>query len=238
MSQQINLINTALIKQKDFLTPATISLVYLCSALLMLGWYWISQQALHQAIQQRDVANAELTKVQASVTQATAMRAPRAPSQALLRQLEKLKGQQQMQAHILNMVNKTKANTASGLANTMRGFARQTVDGLWLTGFSLDTEHQAMTIRGRSTHENLLPLYMQQLGQETVFSGQHFGGLQMKRVTPSAVPSPAINASSNTATSEPVAPPQYIEFELQAIKTTNPSEVASAAEAKPAEVKS
>lgn len=238
MSQQINLINTALIKQKDFLTPATISSVYLCSALLMLGWYWVSQQALTQAIQQRDSANATLVEVQARVTQATAMRAPRAPSQALLMQLEKLKGQQQMQSHILNMVNKTKANTASGLANTMRGFARQSVDGLWLTGFNLDAEHQAMTIRGRSVHENLLPLYMQQLGQENVFSGQHFGGLQMKRVTPSAVSITAKNASSSAATSAPVAPPQYIEFELQAIKKANASELANAPQAKPAEVKS
>ena len=233
MSQQINLINTALIKQKNYLTPATIGLAYLGMCACMVGWYVFSMQQVTTLTVQRDKATTELTQLQASLTQATAARAPRASNPVLIEMLKKLEDQQQMQAKVLNIVEQSKAKSGAGLADTMRGFAKQALEGVWLTGFSVDTQGHAMTLRGRSARADLLPIYIDQLGQAAVFTGQSFGGLQIKRPevkpTPAATSNPANNnavGAVTTLTASQMQSPEYLEFELQAIKV-KPEEVKS-----------
>jgi hypothetical protein len=46
MSQQINLINPALIKRKDFLTVVNIGVMYGVLSVLMLGWYAYNERQL------------------------------------------------------------------------------------------------------------------------------------------------------------------------------------------------
>lgn len=233
MSQQINLINTALIKQKNYLTPATIGLACLTMCALMVGWYVLSVNQINTLTLQRDKAANELTQLQASLTQATAARAPRVANPALIEMLKKLEDQQQMQAKVLSLVEQSKAKPGAGLADTMRGFAKQALEGVWLTGFSVDTQGHAMTLRGRSARADLLPIYIDQLGQASVFTGQRFGGLQIKQAetkpAPAATSNPANNNTAGaitTLTASPVLMPEYLEFELQAIKA-KPEEVKS-----------
>lgn len=183
MSQQINLINPALIKQKDFLSLVNMGMVYGVFVALMVGWWMYSQQQLKQLTHQKEDLVMAVQQTQERLTQQVVASAPRAPSQVLQQQLALLETKQQVQAQLLTAIEQGRPQQDRGLANYMRGFARQTVDGLWLTGFSIDETNKTMTVRGRSLEAEVLPNYMQRLGKEPVFSGKLFGGLHVQQAT-------------------------------------------------------
>ncbi len=234
MSQQINLINPALIKQKDFLTSAIIGFTYLALVAVLLGWYVISANQVASLTKQRDQAAQQLLQVQTGLTQATAARVPREPSKTLLSELVQLEGKHKVQTQILETINQSQSTANRGLAAYMRGFARQTIDGLWLTGFTIDSNSGAMTIHGRSLRADILPQYISRLGNEPVFAGQSFGGLHMQQPVAAdekTTKAPASNipvAATAKTDANPAAGavpaealpviPSFIEFELQAVE--------------------
>lgn len=220
MSQQINLINPALIKQKDYFTTLNIVSVYGALALLMLGWYGYTAQQVSTLKVSRDALTSQLQQQQATLEAMNAARAPKAPNQALIATLESLEEKHRMQTHILQVMQQGKPAQDKGLANYMLGLARQSTDGLWLTGFSIDQAHHAVSLRGRSMDAALLPEYMHQLGREAVFAGQAFSGLRIQQpnqAVTSAVIAPAAPTAATTPTPAAApAQPVFVEFELQA----------------------
>lgn len=228
MSQQINLINPSLIKKKDFLTLVNIGLVYGAFCVLMLGWFGYASNQVSVLTKKHDVVASELVQLQEGLTQMTAARVPRAPNPNLQLQLAKLEAIEKMQTQILTAINQDKPQALS-LANYMHGLARQTVDGLWLTGFNIDQNVHTVTLRGRSLSADVLPHYMKKLGQDPVFMGQLFGGLQIQQPTESAVTN-ADSASKQTTSSAVV--PQFVEFELQGLEVEPQDMVSSDAQTK------
>lgn len=69
----------------------------------------------------------------------------------------------------------------AGFAGYLRGLARQTVDGVWLTGFSTTQGGGEMVIRGRMSMPDRLPRYLQRLGAEPPFRGREFATLSVDR---------------------------------------------------------
>ncbi|OYY50761.1 MAG: hypothetical protein B7X95_02705 [Methylophilaceae bacterium 17-44-8] len=183
MSQQINLINPALIKQKDFLTTLNISMVYGALVLSLLGWYFVIVQEMTTLNMSRDQVASELQQVQATLADMTAARAPKAPNEALVKELNMLEEKHQVQTQILQAMQQGRPSQDKGLASYMLGLARQSTDGLWLTGFSIDQTHRAVSLKGRSMDAAILPDYMHKLGREAVFAGQAFSGLRIQQST-------------------------------------------------------
>lgn len=230
MSQQINLINPALIKKKDFLTVVNIGAMYGVFSVLLIAWYVLSTQQLSTLTRTQQGLTDELQQTQASLAQLVASRAPRTPNPALQQQLVFLENKQLMQAQMLHAIEQGKPQQGRGLANYMRGFAKQTIDGLWLTGFSIDETNKTMTVRGRSLEAEVLPTYMQKLGHEPVFSGKSFGGLRIKQtdnanaVTASAqAQAVVVSGTAPTPTTRASAAQLFVEFELQGLEKLSPT---------------
>jgi hypothetical protein len=144
-----------------------------------------------------------------------------------------------MQQQILQTVNQSSATPEKGYAALMRAFAKQSLDGLWLTSFSINSASEQLNISGRTLQSDLVPEYIARLSDEPALRGKLFSALNMNL---SKATDTAISASSptttlpNTTTSiikngvlaMPVnntAPtvtvqnnaPKYIEFSLQSI---------------------
>lgn len=225
MSQQINLINPALIKQKDFLTTLNITVVYGAFAMLLLGWYALTAQQTSALKVSRDQLASELQQVQTTLAEMTAARAPKAPNQALIVELQTLEEKHQVQTQILQAMQQGKPSQDKGLASYMLGLARQSTDGLWLTGFSIDQKHHAVSLRGRSMDAAILPDYMHKLGREAVFAGQTFSGLRIQQPAEAVTNTTAANTAPSNAAPRNPAPAQqsaaatFVEFELQASET-------------------
>jgi len=87
-----------------------------------------------------------------------------------------------------------------GFAQYLRAFSRQSVEGLWLTAFTI-TGAGDIEISGRALRPDIVPVYIQRLNEEQVLAGHTFARFEMKRPEAPADKKPA-----------PVAP--FLEFTL------------------------
>ncbi|MDP3086890.1 MAG: PilN domain-containing protein [Methylotenera sp.] len=213
MSQQINLLNPTLIKQKDFLNTNTIAITLGLLLVLMFGYYAYAQKQLSLRIIQRSQVAEELSAIQAQLKQSALLHAPRELDKALQDQITQLELKEAMQQQVLQTVSMSSATPDKGYAALMRAFAKQTLEGLWLTGFSIDSNTQQLNINGRTLEANLVPEYLSRLSHEPALQGKQFSGLNMSQSkTDAATNKVAIPDIANTES-------PYIEFKLQSIIT-------------------
>lgn len=236
MSQQINLINPSLIKQKDFFNSHNIAITLGLLSVLMLGYYSYAQKQLSLLTTQRSQIAEELSATQATLQQAVLLHTPHEMNKALLDQIMQLEHKEAMQQQILQTVKQSSATPDKGYAALMRAFAKQSVDGLWLTSFSVDSRSEQLNINGRTLQGDLVPEYISRLGNEPALKGKLFAALNMnlpKTDTSANSTAPVTIAPIATASiikngvsampannSTPVAAiqnnePKYIEFSLQ-----------------------
>jgi hypothetical protein len=230
MSQQINLINPALIKQKDLLTPVNIGVVYSLLIGAMLFWYIEAQQSVSRLLIQQHQLDATLTTQQTLLTQMTADRVPRAPDAALEAQWIALEDKHAMQQLMIDTLVHNKPSLDKGLDSYMRGLAKQTLEGIWLTGFLIDQQKRSVTLQGKSLQADNLPAYMQKLGEEPVFKGQSFSGLLVKSPVDSTSPTAPTTLAADALNTGKLQAPQtaqqqgqqslapYVEFELKGLE--------------------
>lgn len=235
MSQQINLLNPALIKQKDLLNPTNIAITLGLLTILMLVYYGAVQKQLSLlTVQRSQVADALLAK-QAELKQTVILHTPHELNKALLDQITQLEQKEEMQKQVLQTVSLSSTTPDKGYAALMRAFAKQSLDGLWLTSFSIDSYTDKLNISGRTLQADLVPEYISRLGHEAALQGKLFSALNMslpkpdasatnKPSTPALVtapPTPATankNSSTSSTTSQAIQAPievPYIEFTLQ-----------------------
>jgi hypothetical protein len=91
-----------------------------------------------------------------------------------------------------------------GYAEYLRAFSRQSLSGLWLTGFSIAGSGE-LEIRGRVLSPDLLPSYIQRLNREAVLAGRSFARLEMSR------------PKSEPAAGKAPLLPRHLEFSLIAL---------------------
>jgi hypothetical protein len=101
-------------------------------------------------------------------------------------------------------------------ADYLRGLARQSMTGLWITGFVWDAASDSMEIRGRTTDPALLPEYIRRLNREPAFRGHAFAALKVAEGKPEPV---AGVAAKSPAPAEAVQKALFHEFTLIPVKT-------------------
>lgn len=187
MSQQINLLNPALIKQKDLLNTNNIAITLGLFLVLMLAYYSYAQQQLASVVIQRNQAAEALSAMQAELQKAVLIHTPKAMNNALLDQIKQLEHKESMQLEILQTVDQSSATPDKGYAALMHAFAKQSLDGLWLTGFNIDSHTEKLNISGRTLQADLVPEYISRLGNEPALKGKLFAALNIHSVKTDAV---------------------------------------------------
>jgi len=199
VSQQINLLLPELRPRRDWLAFPVVAGAILAGAVLMIGlaaWASYQVQSL-TAIQAR--SETDLKVLQQQVQTLGQALAGRKPNPALQAEIDRLGELLQQRDTAFAVVEAGKLAPGGGHGAVMRGFARQAMDGVWLTGFSLSG--QDAEIRGRLTQAALLPQYIRRLNGEGAFQGRRFSALDMK------------DGAAGGAAAK-VAAPAYIEFVL------------------------
>lgn len=198
MSQQINLFNPIFMKQQKqfslFAMMQALALIVAC-ALLFYGYaaYQVTKLSA-QAEESTKLFNAEQAR-QAEIID------PGQQDVLLQNELQQLEQRLAEQSDLVESFKSGVVGNDTGYSEYMRAFARQVVQGLWLTGFSLNGDTQ-ISLSGGAVNPELLPVYIQRLGREKVMSGKKFTTLQMQQP----------RADDTQAGS--VAKVRYIEFNL------------------------
>jgi Fimbrial assembly protein (PilN) len=216
MSQQINLLNPALIKQKDFFNSNNIAMTLGLLSVSMLGYYGYAQKELSALSARRSAVAEELSTTQAQLQQTALLHVPHAPNKALQDQIMQLEQKETMQQQILQTVNQSSATPDKGYAALMRAFSKQSLDGLWLTSFSFDSNNEKLNISGRTLQADLVPEYISHLGKEPALKGKLFSALNMSLPKVDAATAPVTDSKNGTPTATKTEA-KFIEFALQSI---------------------
>ncbi|PKO45074.1 MAG: MSHA biogenesis protein MshI [Betaproteobacteria bacterium HGW-Betaproteobacteria-22] len=224
MSQQINLINLDLIKQQAFLTFNRAVLITVGLILTSAFYATYAQKSLAQLTAQRQQLASDLSQAQIKLTELAAAHKPREANPLLLNEIDLLAQKLTLQQQVLATIDKSTNQSENSYAAIMRGFARQTIEGLWLTGFHFDSLSNRLSIRGATLKSDLVPEYIVKLSAEPAFKGKLFSGLNIQQPQSDSQISPQTNADistnadvSNQRAANANSPPAYIEFSLISI---------------------
>lgn len=205
MSQQINLFNPIFKQQKKYLSAVTMAqaLALILAGVLAMGGY-TSYRSKRLQTEAKAVAG-QLAAAEKQLQKVEIEYAPRQRSQALEREIKNTEAELQALQKVGDILQGGDLGNTSGYADYMRAFARQILDGIWLTGFAIHGAGAEIGLQGRAMHPELISAYINRLRREPVLQGKSFSTLEMQ--VPQA---PAVNAGV-----QPAEAPSYIEFSLQ-----------------------
>lgn len=179
MTQQINLYDPSLLRQRDWLALGNVmaAALLLAVAVGLLGAW--ARQDLPALTAQAAANDAQLKTLRDQITTLGQQAASRKADPRVEQELGATRLLLAARAEVLDVLKQRLGPDADSFADYLRGFARQSVAGLWLTGFSFDAASGGMEIRGRTVDPALLPEYIRRLNKEQAFQGRAFAALKL-----------------------------------------------------------
>jgi hypothetical protein len=179
MSQQINLFNPIFLKQKKTFSAVT---MLDALALLLVGvaafYAYASIESLNLDRQSVETAR-QYNQSRARLVETSARYAPKKIDASLEAEVNNLQAQLNARKAALDNLGIGLLAHGVSYAEYMRALARQSLAGLWLTGFRVGKGGAEMEIIGRALQPELVPSYIHRLNQEPAMHGRAFDSLSM-----------------------------------------------------------
>jgi hypothetical protein len=201
MNQQVNLYNPALAPKVEWFTGRT-ALLALAGVLAAALAAWVVAGAHSVRLAARETVLAgRLAQAQGEVTRLAQQAASRRPDPAVERELADLEALLAARNQVLSTLDSGALGDTGGVSEYFRAFARQTMDGVWLTGFSISGAGSQIVIEGRTVDAVLVPDFLARLRQEGALRGHGFESL-------------TVHQPASAGGAEAQRGPGYLEFRL------------------------
>ena len=213
MSQNINLLSPAFRKQRHVLT---LGLVAQCLAIVLVtlgGYHYYLAQQVKGLTEETTSAQGLLTSQRTYVDRLKGKSAAK-PDAQLDAEVARYESELKIARESIDALKGGALGNQQGFAEYLRAFSRQSMNGLWLTGFTISGGGE-IEIRGRALSPELVPGYIQRLNKEQVLAGRSFARLEMNR----PAPKPLADAGKDAKKSPPRAP-RFLEFSLATTEAT------------------
>ncbi len=215
MAQQINLYDPALLKRRDWFALAHVVLAAAVLATSVIVAGVLAQRDLPTLKDQAATNDTQLKALRDQVLVLGQRVAERKPDPRVEHELAAVRLLAGVRGEVLLTLRQRIESQADPFADYLRGFARQSVTGLWLTAFTYDAASGSMEIHGRTVDPALLPEYIRRLNKEPAFRGRAFAALKLAegKLEPVA----GVPAKTGAA-AEGVKPAPFHEFTLIPVK--------------------
>jgi len=214
MAQQINLYDPALLRKRDWLALANIVLGAGVLAILVAGAGFLARGGLSELQAQAATGEAQVKAMRQQVLVLGQRVAERKADPRIERELATARQLVEARGVVLETLRQRLASAAPPFADYLRGLARQSMNGLWITGFAWDAASDGLEIRGRTLDPALLPEYIRRLNREPAFRGQAFAALNIAEGKPDAT-----RGAKATASTEAPQQAPFHEFMLVPVKS-------------------
>lgn len=216
MTQQINLFNPVFLKEKKHFSAVAMAQAL---GIILVGTLAMSGYRAHQLsglAKEAAASNMQLVTVQSQWDKFKGQAGVREKSKQLEEEIRAAETEVRSLQSAQDTLQKGEFGNTKGYSDYLLAFSRQIVNGVWLTGFSIEGAGAGISLRGRTLQPDLVPLYISRLKNEKVMQGKSFSTLEMN--PPPAEP---VQAGA-TAGTTPVmrAPHAYLEFKLQSSGVT------------------
>lgn len=181
MIQQVNLYTDELRPRKERLHAGTavgVLVLGLVMVACVAGFFAYQNSVMADQALRLDRQNQQLDQVVADLSAAVRTRQPDSEvEEALARVTQSLARRQRLLERVESLVFSEGRHFSPQLA----ALARQIPGDVWLTGVILESGSDKVTIEGRSGDGALVPLYLENLGEEAAFTGRTFGVFRLSR---------------------------------------------------------
>jgi len=179
MSQQINLFNPIFLKQKKILSA--LNMLEALGLLFIGGIVFYGVAGFHntELARQADETASQYRRAKLQLAELSLRYAPKKVDVALDADVKNLQAQVASRQALLDSLGVGALTNDTSYAEYMRALARQSLGGLWLTGFKVVNGGKDMEIIGRALQPELVPSYIRRLRQERTMQGRAFDSLAM-----------------------------------------------------------
>lgn len=181
MSQQINLFNPAFLKQEKYFSASAMLQSLLLIAFGSALFYGYAAYQVSELGKLSDETAKLYAAEQLKLTRHMTEFSPQQAGQQLAEELKKAEAQLIAQQEIIEIMKTGVLGNTNGYSEYMRAFARQVVNGLWLTGFQITGDAAQISMNGGALSPELVPSYLQKLGQEKIMQGKTVASLQLRQ---------------------------------------------------------
>jgi hypothetical protein len=218
MAQQINLFNPIFLRQKKHFSAVTMlqALGLLLGGILAFYGYTLREtQALARVAEE---TGRQLKAQSEQVVQLTLEFSPQGRSKMLSDELGRMTTRLKQREDMLSVLRTGGLGNTEGFARYLSAFARQSMVGVWLTGFTIGGDEAELLLTGRVLHPDLVPAYIRALNREEVMRGRRVAELRLtareERDAPGTV------APGAGAAAVPSVARRYVEFNISAVRGT------------------
>ncbi len=204
MTQQINLLEARFRKQKKQFSAAT--LVLALAALAVLSTALQSLYARQNRMLQATLADTDrrVVTLREQMVRFSTEYSAQGRSTALADELTRLEERLRTRHELLaGMRSGGGHGNVEGFSPFLAALARQTMNGVWLTGVEIGAKPGALVLKGRVLDGDLVPAYIGRLNREEPFAGRAVEELRLTAKTEAAKPAAG-----------QAGPARYVEFSL------------------------
>ena len=205
MSQNINLFSPAFRKPRQVLTLALVAQCFGITLAALLAYNFYLQRQVSSVATELAAAQKLVSAQQGLADKLKPQPVPPVSEAQLDAEIRTLEARMKLAVESIEALKSGAFGSRQGFAEYLQAFSRQSVAGLWLTGFTIGGRGD-LEMRGRTLSPELLPDYIQRLNRESVLAGREIAHLEITRP-----------ASAPAATKEPDQAErarQYLEFSL------------------------
>lgn len=171
MSQQINLFDARFRKQKQHVSARTLvvtAAVLLGAAFLLQELYAYQNRSLQATLAQADQRATELRDQTVRFAREFTSQGR---SAALTDEIARVEEQLRVRRSLLATMQSGAGGGVQGFSPYLTALARQTMDGVWLTGVDIGGASGEVVLKGRVLDSTLVPAYIRRLREQPPFAG-------------------------------------------------------------------
>lgn len=172
MSQQINLFDPRFRRQKPHFSAATVALAVVAVAALCIAireLYAHQNRSLEATLAQTEARVAQLREQSERLARDVS---GQARTTALADEFARLEERVRVRRGLLGDLRGGAATNVEGFSPYLAALARQTMQGVWLTGIEVASGSGELVLKGRVVESSLVPAYIQRLNREPLFKGR------------------------------------------------------------------
>jgi hypothetical protein len=211
VTQYINLVNPEFRPRREWLTAASLIATLAVIGIALAAGNFIAKGRSQDLQAELVAVDTQLRSDQERLAVAGRAVASAQPNPQLAAEVESTREKLRvLDASMAEVASGALGDTA-GFSEQFRAFARQSTDGLWLTGFTLSGAGKDMVINGRTLDADRVPAYIRRLSGESAFRGKSFDVLVIAEGKPDGEAKTPPSKPPGTA---PRAAGSFLEFQL------------------------
>jgi hypothetical protein len=181
VTQQINLYQPIFRRQKKVFSAVTMLQVSALFLVVLFSLFLYGQMKLQPLKQQLDRINTDTASLNLQLAKLEAQLPGASKSKLLENEIAKLSGELAKRKQIQELLTSRTAGNNEGLSAYLEAFARQHVQGIWLTRFTIANGGKSLGLQGKTLSSELVPVYIEKLAAEALLKGTSFNVMELVR---------------------------------------------------------